>query len=474
MKKESKIIYFLLLSSLMLLMLNPRVNVALEEGFQSSPTSGGSNSSKTESESNFLYNVTFLISNWLGDQYLRGLNVSVYDLHGNIILSGFSNDTGHFSARLEGKSYGVIIRSSDRIVGCQEIYVNMSGTIFIRTWAYPLNVTCIDQEGSGILGAVVILYSQSDIANATIGSYQLVGLAKTNKKGVVTFNNIWNGTYKIVVESGKIIGEKTINIDGPKHVTIKCNRTFLELRILTSASMMNPLSNATVLLQDSAGYMALRGLTDQNGCIKFSNVYPDNYTIFVDWLGMQVFSGTLNVGVDKIVEIKVPVFEVALKIIDPLGNPLSNSKVLLKRAFLRRVGSNYFMETLKLFELESNKNGFILCLLPSGTYEVSCFSGIYSGKITVSLTDNYSGVLQCSVQFNMWILLLLVSLPLSILSILMERRRLKRPLEYRRYQNMLLNLETMYNNGLVEYKIYRKLREEYETKLMELGGRRRR
>jgi hypothetical protein len=29
----------------------------------------------------------------------------------------------------------------------------------------------------------------------------------------------------------------------------------------------------------------------------------------------------------------------------------------------------------------------------------------------------------------------------------------------------------MYKNGQVEYKIYRKLREEYDTKIMELGGR---
>jgi hypothetical protein len=39
---------------------------------------------------------------------------------------------------------------------------------------------------------------------------------------------------------------------------------------------------------------------------------------------------------------------------------------------------------------------------------------------------------------------------------------------------MLLKLESIYSNGLAEYKIYRKLKEEYETKLMELGGRKRR
>jgi len=34
-----------------------------------------------------------------------------------------------------------------------------------------------------------------------------------------------------------------------------------------------------------------------------------------------------------------------------------------------------------------------------------------------------------------------------------------------------LKLESLYESGLVEYKLYRKLRERYEAKLMELGGR---
>jgi hypothetical protein len=37
---------------------------------------------------------------------------------------------------------------------------------------------------------------------------------------------------------------------------------------------------------------------------------------------------------------------------------------------------------------------------------------------------------------------------------------------------MLMKLESMYSGGLVEYRIYRKLKDEYEAKLMELGGRR--
>lgn len=248
--------------------------------------------------------------------------------------------------------------------------------------------------------------------------------------------------------------------------------TSLEVRVVSSSSPMRPLSNATVILQDSAGYIALRGRTDKNGYIRFDGIRVDNYTIFVEWLGTEVFSGTINVGVSESVEFRVSVFEVMLRLVDPFGKPLPHSIVTVKRTILRRVTSGYIMETQKLFETESDGNGYVSCLLPSGTYEISCSSGIYSGKINVNLTDNYSGTLWCSVEFRVWLLLLLVSLPLSLISLLLERKKLRRPLEYRRYQSMLLKLESMYNSGLVEYKIYRKLREEYEAKLMELGGRR--
>ncbi|MEM3194394.1 MAG: carboxypeptidase-like regulatory domain-containing protein [Candidatus Bathyarchaeia archaeon] len=254
--------------------------------------------------------------------------------------------------------------------------------------------------------------------------------------------------------------------------TTESNITSLQVRVISSSSLMRPLSNATVILQDSAGRIALRGRTDKNGYVRFDSIQIDNYTIFVEWLGAEVFSGKIDSSVSRNVELRVSVFEVILRLVDPFRKPLPHSTITVKRTILRRAISGYLMETQELVKMESDENGYISCLLPSGTYEISCSSGIYSGKINVNLTENYSGTLWCNVEFRIWILLLLISLPLSLISLLLERRKLRRPLEYRRYQSMLLKLESMYNSGLVEYKIYRKLKEEYETKLMELGGRR--
>jgi len=416
---------------------------------------------------NATHNVTLLVSDWDGEHFLSGLNISIYDSNNSLILNGISNDTGCLSIKLEKGSYLVVVKANDKIVGYQELYVNESKTVIIRVQAYALKVTCVDQEENGIGGAVVLLYNLVRDFNETgiNEEWHLISLAKTNSNGTAFFHSIWNGTYKIVVESGRKIGERILEVNESKHITIKCNRTSLKINIVTSTE--RPLSNASVLLQDSTGRVFLRDYTDEKGFVQFNSVYVDNYTIFVDWSGVEVFSGTINTGLNRNLKIRVSVFEVSLRITGLFGEPLPYSKVVLSK----RISGRYISD---IRELEADRNGFITFLLPPGTYEISCVSGMYLGKISVNLFDNYSGVVQCNLHPNVWILLFFVSLPLSILSLLLERSKLRRSLEYRRYQNMLLKLESMYNNGLVEYRIYRKLKEEYETKIMELGGRKRR
>jgi hypothetical protein len=413
------------------------------------------------------YNVTLLVSDWDGEYFLGGLNISIYDSNNNMVLSGISNDTGCLSVKLEKGFYIAVAKANYVIVGYQELYVDESKTVILRVRAYTLGVTCIDQKENGVQGAVVLLYSSARNFNETSinGKWYFISLAKTNRDGAAFFHGVWNGTYKIVVESGRIIGEKILEVNKSRCVTIKCNRTSLKINVVTSTE--RPLSNASVLLQDSAGHVFLRDYTDEKGVVQFNSIYVDNYTVFIDWSGVEVFSGTINTGFSKSLKIKASVFEVSLRITGPFGEPLPYSKVVLSK----RISGRYIID---LRESEADRNGFITFLLPPGTYEISCTSGIYLGKISVNLFDNYSGIVQCNLHPNVWILLFLISLPLSLLSLLLERSKLRRPLEYRRYQNMLSKLESMYSNGLVEYKIYRKLKEEYEAKLMELGGRKRR
>lgn len=430
-------------------------------------TSGQDLSGNHEGASPATYNVTLMITNWDGTLCLEGLNVSVHDLDGKIILSGLSNSTGHVDLELIEGAYNIFVKSNGRIVGYQHVYVSGSGVLTIKTWAYALQVTCIDREGRYVPGAIVSLYEQTN--TSLVNGWTLVSLAKTDMNGTAFFNNIWNGTYKIVVESGRVIGERTVYVDGSKNIIVECSKASLRIRVVTSTFMEKPLSNATVILQDNVGNIVLRGYTDKDGYIRVSSIYVDSYRIFVDWMNVEVYSGIINMEESNNFVIKSSVFDVSVKVVDLFNRPLPRSRVFVRRAGIGRYSGELVVE------LETDENGLALSMLPLGTYEISVSSGIYSGKSTVTLTSGGLGksiTIQCNIQLGVWGLILLVSLPLSALSLLLERRRLRRPLEYRRYKNMLMKLESMYNSGLIEYKIYRKLKDEYEAKLMELGGRR--
>ncbi|MCD6465258.1 carboxypeptidase regulatory-like domain-containing protein [Candidatus Bathyarchaeota archaeon] len=431
------------------------------------------------------YNVTLLITDWDEASYFRGLNISIYDVNGTLILSGRSDNNGSLSINLEENLYIVLVSDNGRMVGRQQIYVNRSGLFVIKTWAYRLRITCIDLEERYVAGASVFLYeqvinySQNSTTTMTTGEnvttiWRLTHDAVTDENGTVIFNGVWNGTYRIVVKRSKVIGEKILNVSESKDIMLECQRTSLELRVLASTHAETPLQNATVTLQDSAGNTVFRGYTDQNGCIKINNIYVDEYRVFVDFLGFEVYSGVINTGLQRNVSIKASVFEASLKVVDPSGNPIPYSKVHVIRVVWYWRPYSWRSTTLTVKEVETDEQGRVTLLLPSGKYDFSVHSGIFFGSLNINLMENYSGTLNCSIHHGVWIILFLVSLPLSILSLLIERKRLKKPMEYRRYRRMLAKLESMYSSGLVEYKIYRKLKEEYETKIMELSGRRRR
>ncbi|MEM2399036.1 MAG: carboxypeptidase-like regulatory domain-containing protein, partial [Candidatus Bathyarchaeia archaeon] len=243
---------------------------------------------------NMVYNITLLMGDWAGSHLskrLKGLNVSIYDSNNSLILDGIVND-GRLEARLEKGSYTVVVRVDGRVVGCQEINVSKSEIIIIRLRAYPLKIVCVDQDENYVSGAIVLLHYLAGFGE----DWRLMDLTKTDANGSAFFHEVWNGTYKVVVESGKILSEERLEVNEPKNVTLKCNRVTLKINVVTSMPSEYPLPNASVLLQDSAGRLIRRGYTNEEGFIQFNNIYVDNYTIYVDWLGTEVFSGTIDAG----------------------------------------------------------------------------------------------------------------------------------------------------------------------------------
>jgi len=400
--------------------------------------------------------------------------VYIYDRLGHLFFKDYTNRTGFFERKniyiIDGV-YAVSARYGNRTIGYKEINVTKTEMFTVKAWAHNLTVTCVDLENRPLPDHIVFLHDQLIFrkpGNFTVVTNQtgwLVNWTRTDRNGTAYFKDVWNGTYRVRVAGGEPIAEMIINLQNVTIQDLKCNKTYLALRFVTMTPTDDPLSNATVYIQDSGGNLVFRDHTDQNGSIRHDSIYLDNYTVFAEWMGAEVWSGNVYLSTDRELTIECSVFRLALRVTDPSDNPLPYAGVVLRRKISpwRYVGP-----TLKL---ETDERGYVSRLLPSGIYEASCSSGIYSGLATINLMENYGETVRCDVQLNVWLVTLSLASPLFGLAVLLERKRLRKPLEIRRYKSMLSKLESMYKSGLVEYRLYRRLREEYEAKLMELGGR---
>ncbi len=406
---------------------------------------------------------------------IQNATVRICDRNGHLFFKGSTNETGFVEYKniyaIDGP-YAVSVMYGNRTIGHELIHVTKSEVFTIGCWAYNLTVKCVDQENNPLPDHIVFLYDQlvfyspTNITTLVNQTGTLINWTKTDENGTAHFTDLWNGTYRIRVLGGELTGEETVILQETEYLVLKCNKTSLTIRLLTGSDM--PLPNATVYIHNSAGNLVFRDYSDPDGYIYHKGVYVDNYTAFVEWMGRYIWSGNLDTHKNREFTIKCPIFNLTVRVEDPLGNPIRKADVTITRARImrriwRRVGVS--------LKLKTDEKGYISYLLPSDTYEILSSYGIYSGRTIVDLTDDYRVTISCGVQIYLWLLMLLIGSPPLGLTIVLERKNLKKRLEIRRYKNMLSKLDNMYTSGLVEYKIYRKLREEYETKLMKLGGR---
>ena len=395
---------------------------------------------------------------------------------GHLLFEDITNKTGlveRENVYLIEREYAILALYGNRLVGYDVIDATRTRTFSIECWAYDLTVLCLDQDGKPLPDHVVFLYDRlvfySPTNFTTINNQKglLVKWNKTDEAGLAYFKDVWNGTYKIRVAGGETIGEEIVNLQKPEAIVTRCNKTSLRVRFITRSG--EPLPNATVIIHYGDGRLVFRDRTDQDGYVRHESVYVDSYKVFVEWMGTEVSAGDLSVPQDGEPKMSCSVFRLTLNFRDPFGKALPSADVTVRKKI--SAGRGRWRYAGPALKLETDGNGYISELLPSGIYEASCSSGIYSGSATINLISDHEEIVRCSMQLNILFLALFVASPLAGLTLLIERRKLKKPIEIRRYKNMLSNLESMYRSGKVEYRLYRKLREEYEAKLMELGGR---
>ena len=413
---------------------------------------------------------------------VQNATIYVCDRSGHLFFKDRTNKTGfieHKNVYAIDELFAISSLCGNRtisykVINFTEIDVTETKTFTIKVWAYNLTVTIVDQEGKPLPDHVVFLhdqivfYSPNNFTALTNQTGLLVNWTRTDKNGMSYFKDVWNGTYRIKVTGGEPIGERIINLQKPESITIKGNKTYLALTFITGSDEL--LSNATVYIHNSAGHIIFRDYADQNGYVRHDGIYLDNYKVVAEWMGTEVWSGIVNTNKDRELTIRCAIFTLTLRVTDPFGNPISNANVILRKMIpaTRTTPVKYVGTTL---ELKADGKGYVSKILPSGTYETSVSYGIYSGLVIINLQENRGETVPCNIHLNVWLLTFFVASPLVGLSLLLERKRVRKPLEIRRYKIMLSKLESTYKSGLVEYKLYRKLREEYEAKLMELGGR---
>ncbi|MBS7614697.1 carboxypeptidase regulatory-like domain-containing protein [Candidatus Bathyarchaeota archaeon] len=303
-----------------------------------------------------------------------------------------------------------------------------------------------------------VFHSPTNITIVTNQTMQLINWTKTDLNGKAQFTELWNGTYWITVSSGEIVKEMLIDLQKTETVIITGESTYLFLKFVTRTGQ--PLSEAIVNVFDSSQNLVFRGYTDAFGQILRQNLRVGSYTVNVEWMGTQVASQIVNIQTDYGKTIGCGVFRLTLNCKDQFGNALPKADV-----FLETTNERIRAET------DTDNVGVLTMLLPQGTYRINVDHGIFSGSLIIDLNNDQSHTVTCNIKSIIFVSLVLLIVPLAFFTVVLERRKLRTPLEIRKYKNMLAKLETMYKNGQVEYKIYRKLREEYDAKIMELGGR---
>jgi len=389
------------------------------------------------------------------------------DMNGILFYSDISNETSYVEHKnvyfIDG-AFAITVRYGNRTIGYEKIKITETKVFTLVCWTNNLTVMCVDLDNAPLVGYVVLLYDQvvfyspTNVSIVTNQTMQLVNWTKTDANGMAHFDELWNGTYWVTVSSGEIVRELIINLQKTESVRITGESTRMSLKFVTRTGQ--PLSGAVVTVYDSSQNLVFWEHTDTSGRIFRQNLRIGSYTVTVEWMGTQVASQIVDVQTDYGKTITCGVYSLTLNSRDQFGAVLSKADVVLETTN-QRIRA----------DTDTDETGALTLLLPQGTYEISVEHGIFSGSLIIYLNSDQRYTVTCNIKSIIFISLALLIVPLASFTVILERRKLRTPLEIRKYKTMLAKLETMYKNGQVDYKIYRKLREEYDARIMELGGR---
>jgi len=321
----------------------------------------------------------------------------------------------------------------------------------ITTWIHTIKVR-VRPEWSRPLIAVFL--------NTTNG-LELISYNNTDETGVATLEGVPNGSYVLKAymwsaEAGNF--EIEVKESGQEFL-LDVPLSAVKVKVVSESNV--PLENATVSLYDSNQGLLDEAKTDTSGTATFVGVPMANYTFVVRWLGTRVFSGGLNVN-RQLVEsrVRVRVLELRVRFVDPLGNPLPGGTVEVARE-----GS------VQGFLTSSVSMGWVFsAMLPIGNYTLRFRGGFFSKDVKISMSNSLNMVVTCDLLISIPVAFALAGVCWAGTVFMWQAKTRKVSLDEMKLKDMIKKLDILYQQGEVDDAMYRRIREEYVTRLRKIKG----
>jgi hypothetical protein len=154
-------------------------------------------------------------------------------------------------------------------------------------------------------------------------------------------------------------------------------KAYLEVRCVDGDK--ESLIGLIVNLQNSTGHLIQVKTTNSTGWVKFTSLYPDDYTLRAYWMGIKVLDENLTViSEEQIVNIHCSVHDLIIHTTNEKGEKLSNTLVTL-----------YWQNGTEIGSGSTNSTGCaVFWKLPSATYNVkTSLEGYREKSVETSLTS---------------------------------------------------------------------------------------
>ena len=266
---------------------------------------------------------------------LADVTVSLYTQNGGLYKTFTSDSRGQIYEEdiAAGEYYAVLnkIGYSEKVIETVSI---IDGEMFFETVTLDaiteigtLTVTICDENNNVLKDATVYLRDEND---------NLVKTLTTDNNGLVAFDNLPYGNYKLSAEANGYVASgriSTIVSSETQTATIKLAKsTTGSLNVTVKSDSGNVVPNAVVLIKNDNHQYALT--SDGSGLAALSEIEEGEYTVSVSMDGYEAYSQKFTITANQSNGLEIVLVEVAkgsieFSVVDENGNALTNASITL-------------------------------------------------------------------------------------------------------------------------------------------------